>query len=155
MGTPQTLEILKEAVAARQEDSLPPPTKATVFLTQKEKRKLQEKQAKEERKRLRALNRSQQVPKGPRPTSLADLALDVARHALIGEFAFEDLAVLCHTRFPERFCLNGYPEVPDSRKAWCCLWGRNGLISTGKLRRTSSGKLRVVTEQEVTPCQHS
>ena len=65
----------------------------------------------------------------PSPTALRALILDVAK-SLPQPFRTEDLVVACWRTYPERFCLQGHAEHPDSNKVLCKLpeLHRRGLL---------------------------
>jgi hypothetical protein len=68
---------------------------------------------------------------------------------------FEKLVAECYRRFPSRFCLNGYPEWPDSakvNKCWLrCRTDKGWMTGSNKrgFRVTPAGRLEAIKTQQI------
>ena len=80
--------------------------------------------------------------------TLNDLVCDAARQLSAashdGVFSFGELLLSLWQNHTDRFCLQGYPEYPDSNRLITCLCHRNGPIKDGKIERKGVGFYRWV-----------
>lgn len=82
----------------------------------------------------------------PNGRTLNEIAIDVAKD-LPQPFSVEQLTVACFQAAPRRFCLEGFPELPNNNTVVALLSGRNGPVKTGYFVRTSPGHYAVVARK--------
>lgn len=56
------------------------------------------------------------------------------------EVTTEEIVVAAWMSHPEDFCLDGFPQYPDSSKVIFTLMGRKGLVGKGFLKRVGPGR---------------
>lgn len=84
-----------------------------------------------------ALGMRNALPECP-SMGLRDLVLHAAQ-LFDGVFSKSELVVAAYRLAPKLFCLDGYPEHPDSNRVWAYLYGARGLIAQGKVERVGNG----------------
>lgn len=76
--------------------------------------------------------------------SIKEILIEVASK-LSQPFTESQLVVAAWKQYPDRFCLHGYPEYPDSNRVRAELCGQKGLVALGYFVKEGPKLYRVKT----------
>ena len=77
------------------------------------------------------------------PANNSYLKILEAAATLPDTFSREDLAVAAWRLYPERFGLQGYPDLPNCQQVYCKLYGLSGLIGRGLIEPVEGSMFRM------------
>lgn len=74
----------------------------------------------------------------------------LASAAKLGTFTVQELTVQAWQDYPDRFCIQGFPQYPCHNKVLCLVIGERGLIKRGAFVRVGN-KLQLKQPGNLSP----